>query len=301
MEIDASSTPTNNEDTEMGEGSMANSDDDEGDEGEEGDDGDDDEGSDAQNSPSKRPRTTSPLVPEIPALKSSPNFGPSDVTMGGTELPRPSKIVTERERSEGKSGSPLKTVALTASTLTSPLMSPSIASVEGSFSVPGHQSPLAASAEAASLNETMQREALDSAPTTLPPPPPEPTETEVDTAVETRNEEEEEEEMLLDIVDNANNAQIGGRETPLPAPKPEIPAEAITSEAVELPREEENMAEPSVEEKKPEEPVPEADDDDYYPDLLGDLEKSLEKQEVKPDKLDVADTKETEVAPVEES
>lgn len=268
-------TQTQNEDTEMGDGSMANSDEDEGDEGEDGEDGDEDEGSDAQNSPSK-PSRSSPSIGSIPAIKSIPNLGLSDTIIGGTELAHPSRIFTEREKAEGRFGSPLKTVALTASTLTSPLESPTVASASDSFSAPGHQSPLAATVEHSSLDEAMKQETTKSAPTTLPPPPPAPTEVEVQTAVETRQEEEEE-EMLLDIVDNANNAQIGGPEATLPAPEPETSVAAVPAEAVKVPREEEAAAEPPKEEK-PGEPAPEADDDDDYPDLLGGLERSLEKK-----------------------
>lgn len=271
-------TQTQNEDTEMGDGSMANSDEDEGDEGEDGEEGDDDEGSDAQNSPSKPPRSASPSIGLIPAIKTIPNLGPSDTVMGGTEPAHPSRIFTERERTEGKFGSPLKTVALTASSLTSPLESPTAASASGSFPAPEHQSPLAATVEHSSLDEAMKQETTESAPTTLPPPPPAPTEVEVQAAVEARQEEEEEEEMLLGIVDNANNVQIGGLEANILAPEPEVSVAAAPLEAVEVPREEETAAEPPKEEEKPEEPALEADDDDDYPDLLGGLERSLEKK-----------------------
>lgn len=288
IEADANATQTEtqtqNEDTEMGDGSMANSDDDEGDEGEEGEDGDDDEGSDAQNSPSKPPRSSSPSIGSMPAIKSVPNLVPPDTIMGGTELAGPSRILTEHEKMEKKFGSPLKTVALTASTLTSPLESPRVASANGSFSAPGHQSPIAATADLdpSNLDEAMKQETAESTPTTLPPPP-EPTIDEAQAAVETVQEEEEEvvEEMLLDIVDNAENAQIGGPEMNTPAPQPEVIVAAAPSEAVEVPKEEETVVELPKEEKGLEEPAPEAEaeaDDDDYPDLLGGLERSLEKK-----------------------
>lgn len=334
IEADASATPTHNEDTEMGDGSMAASDDDDGDEGEDGDDGEDDEGSDAQASPSKRPRTSSPPPGSLPTMTSIPDLAQPDTVMGGTEIPRPARILTEREKSEGKSGSPLKTVALTASTLPSPHVSPTFAPDSASFSAPTHQSLAVPNAELASLNEVMQLETTESAPPTLPPPPPEPTQVEIEAAVEMRQEEEEEEEMLLDIQDNANNAQIGGEEPVIPAPEPEVVPEPVLTEvllpapvkAEDVPVVDESVPEPPVEtvepieavvltetaesaepvevaaaspakltedvpvieateaagiaeEKKFEEPAPEVDDDDDYPDLLGGLERSLEKKE----------------------
>ncbi|KUJ14349.1 uncharacterized protein LY89DRAFT_136365 [Mollisia scopiformis] len=377
IEADANGTPTNNEDTEMGEGSMAASDDDDGDDGddgEDGDDGDDDEGSDAQNSPSKRPRTTSPPPGSLPPISSIPDLAQPDTIMGGTELAGPAKIFTDREKSEGKSGSPLKTVALTASALTSPHESPTFAGPAGTFPEPAHQSPVTASTEVSDLNEVMQQEVVESAPTILPPPPPEPTEAEVEAAVEMRQEEEEEEEMLLDIQDNANNAQIGGPEPVAPEPivsepvisEPErevivekllvevVPVEVIPTEiippavapteavpietipaevveTVEIPSVVQTVIEPPVlqpvevteigevvEERKAEEPAPELapvsapvpesipapeadDDDDNYPDLLGGLERSLEKKEAKQEKVETEDGKEAEPAPAVES
>jgi hypothetical protein len=138
----------------------------------------------------------------------------------------------------------------------------------------------------------MQQQAAELAPPILPPPPPEPTLAEEIASTEVRQEEEEEEEMLLDIVQNANNANIGG-DGVLPLVEPEvlvepvqhfeIPApepEPITPEAVEAPIEQEETSAPLelgpvVEEAQAEVPQAVEDDDDDFPDLLGGLEKQL--------------------------
>jgi len=73
--------------------------------------------------------------------------------------------------------------------------------------------PSAATATAIQdIEEKMQEMVESSAPIELPPPPPEPTIAHEVAAIETRQEEEEEEEILLDIVENANNANIGADE-----------------------------------------------------------------------------------------
>jgi len=182
-------------------------------------------------------------------------------------------------------------VALTTSTLTSPLESPSTTAAPP-FSDPATVSELNPIVEApgpASLDETMQQQAVDTAPPTLPPPPPEPTVAEEIAATEVVQEEEEEEEMLLDIVDNANNAHIGGDE-PLAPVVPEVPIEpvqeleelapeAIAPEIEEIPveqKEDPTPVEPTVVEVvQAEAPKPVEDDDDDFPDLLGGLEKQL--------------------------
>jgi hypothetical protein len=194
---------------------------------------------------------------------------------------------------EGLSGSPLKNVALTTSELTSPLESPTVVPHFSDFSTASvPQEPAPTAIETSNLNEDMLLETAESAPTILPPPPPEPTAAEVIASAEVLREEEEEEEMLLDIVDNANNAYIGGPEASIAAPEipaeqvpispTEAPAEMIPSEIVELPREAEQEG-PALLESAEAEPVPEVqnteEDDDDFPDLLGRLEKSLEKPE----------------------
>jgi len=298
VENETGSTPANNEDTEMGDGSMAASDDDE--DGDDGDDGEDEEGSvDNQNSPSKPPRPTSPVpLATATGIKTVPNLGLGDTPMSGLEFPRPHPMIqTERVKSEGQSGSPLKNVALATSALTSPLESPTVAAPFSDAVAPLlEQDHIATAEEKENLDEEMLLETAESAPTEIPEPPPEPTAAEVVASEELLREEEEEEEMLLDIVENANNAQIGGSDAPVAAPEiqaeqpsippAEIPTEPIPSEALEIPEEveEENsvllenaVLDPVQEEQK----VVEEEDDDF-PDLLGGLEKSLEKPEQAP-------------------
>jgi len=295
IENGAEATPTNNEDTEMGDGSMAASDDDDGDDGE-GDDGEDDEGSvDNQHSPSKPPHPASPIVTAATGIKTVPSLGFGDTPMTGLEFPRPHPMIQiERTKLEGQSGSPLKNVALTTSALTSPLESPTVAAPFSDFSTasPPKLDPVPEAVKTDSLDEEMLLETAESAPTTLPDPPPEPTAAEAQASAEVLREEEEEEEILLDIVNNANNAQIGGPDVPIPAsdvlaeqvpvPQTEAPVEAIPAETVEAPKEEE-AAEPVLLENAAPEQVPQIqsteEDDDDFPDLLGGLEKSLEKPE----------------------
>lgn len=298
-----------NEDTEMGDGSQANSDDEEGDSDEDGEEGAENDET-AENSPAKsQPRASQEPSSSFTTI---PDLSQPDTAMSGTEIPLPPKLQTSH------SGSPLKNVALTTSALASPLGSPTVASPLTKYSPvesPPHQasqSPVAAPPTLADLNEEMQQEVAETAPIELPPPPPEPTEVEIQAAVEMRREEEEEEEMLLDIVDNANNAHIGGLPAvAVPEVLPPVLAEVISeveipdekSELVELeqpvqpiqpleltepteptepldPVEPVELVEPveSTEPTEPAKPAPvsQEEDDDDFPDLLGGLEKSLE-------------------------
>jgi hypothetical protein len=284
----------------MGEGSMVASDDDE--DGDDGDEGEDEEGSvDNQNSPSKPPRPTSPVPLAATGIKTVPSLGFSDTPMSNLEFPRPHPIIqTERMKSEGQSGSPLKNVALATSALTSPLESPTVAPPFSDIgvSVPQQDSVVTA-VEKEYLDEEMLLETAESAPTELPQPPPEPTATEVAASVEVLREEEEEEEMLLDIVENASNAQIGESEVPIaapeihaeqvPIPPIEAPVEPIHSEVVEAPKETEpEPVDPVLLENAEPVTIPEVqntEDEDDFPDLLGGLEKSLEKPEQAPTSL----------------
>ena len=300
VENETGTTPANNEDTEMGDGSMAASDDDE--DGEDGDDGEDDEGSvDNQNSPSKQPRPTSPVPLTTTGIKTIPGLGLGDTPMSGLEFPRPHPMIqTERVKSEGQSGSPLKNVALTTSALTSPLESPTIAPPFSDTSAPApEQGHVTTAGEKEALNEEMLLETSESAPTEIPQPPPEPTAAEVLASEELLHEEEEEEEMLLEMVENANNAQIGGSEAPIaapeiqaeqhpeqdPIPSAEAPVESISPEALEaiegIEKEDPILLENAEPEPVQEEQKVEEEDDDF-PDLLGGLEKSLEKPEQAP-------------------
>jgi len=294
IENGAEATPTNNEDTEMGDGSMAASDDDDGDDGE-GDDGEDDEGSvDNQNSPSKPLRPASPIVTAATGIKTVPSLGFGDTPMTGLEFPRPHPTIQiERTKLEGQSGSPLKNVALTTSALTSPLESPTVAAPFSDFgtATAPQLDPVPEAVKTDSPDEEMLLKTAASAPSTLPAPPPEPTATEANASAEVLREEGGE-EMLLDIVDNANNSQIGGPEVPIaapeitpeqvPIPQTEAPVEATLDETVEATREEE-AEDPVLLENAETEAVPQVqnaeEDDDGFPDLLGGLEKSLEKPE----------------------
>jgi hypothetical protein len=278
----------------MADGSMAASDDDDGDEGEDGDEGDDDEGSiDNQSSPSKPPRPLSPTANTVPFLKETPDLASEDAAMSGVEDPIPPSLLSvEREKTEGKSGSPLKNVALTTSTLTSPLESPTIPPPFPDITrAPQLDNTLEETAELAILNEIMERETTESAPPILPPPPPEPTIAEENAAAILREEEEEEEEMLLDIVDNANNVQIGAglpvktppqiSPDPILSPRVEEPALSTSFPAIaSIPITDINTVDTTAAQEgiHSEQSVQDDDDDDDdFPDLLGGLEKSLEK------------------------
>lgn len=296
-ENEDSSTPANNEDTEMADGSAHDSDDDDGEEGEEGDD--DEEGSvDNQSSPSKNSRPISTPPPNIPAVTDSSIDQHLDIDLEGTEATaRPPLLHIDREKLEIKSGSPLKNIALTTSTLTSPLESPGTKLVNP-FSEPAPKQELNSvmeTAEPMSLDETMQQEASVTAPTLLPPPPPEPTLEEEIASKEVLAEEEEEEEMLLDIVENANSANIGGLEglapvvlevsAPVVQETEGEQADAIHPKEPEIPTEQERVQEnnpkvehdpaPPVVEEEPEVAQPAEDEDEDFPDLLGGLEKQL--------------------------
>jgi len=304
----------------MGDGSMVATDDD--DDGDDGDDGEDEEGSvDNQSSPSKPPRPISPVPLPATGIKTVPGFG--DTPMTGLEFSRPHPMIqTERVKSEGQSGSPLRNVAMATSALTSPLESPTVVPLFSDTLAAPQQDPAPAAVEKEILDEEMLLETAQSAPTEIPQPPPEPTVTEVAASAKLLREEEEEEQMLLDIVENASNAQIGGSEVSnavpeiyteqVPIPPTEAPGEPITSEIVEAPKETESEDPTSLENTKPEaepKPVPEVqntdEDDDDFPDLLGGLEKSLEKPEQPPaapkpteveEKLEPAEPVNTEAA-----
>jgi hypothetical protein len=297
IENDAGATPANNEDTEMGDGSMVATDDD--DDGDDGDDGEDEEGSvDNQGSPSKPPRPISPVPLPATGIKTVPGFG--DTPMTGLEFSRPHPMIqTERVKSEGQSGSPLRNVAMATSALTSPLESPTVVPLFSDTLATPEQDPAPIAVEKEILDEEMLLETAELAPTEIPQPPPEPTVTEVAASAELLREEEEEEQMLLDIVENASNAQIGGSEVSnavpeiyteqVPIPETEAPGEPIASEIVEASKETESGDLTSLETTIPEaepKPVPEVqntdEDDDDFPDLLGGLEKSLEKPEQPP-------------------
>ncbi|KAH7317678.1 hypothetical protein BKA65DRAFT_106158 [Rhexocercosporidium sp. MPI-PUGE-AT-0058] len=209
VETEPTSTPVHNEDTEMGDGSAANSDDDDGEDGEDGDEGDEDEGSvDVQDSPSK-PSQPSPSAASIPILPPIPSLDQGDVPMGGTEFPHaPPRLLTERF--EAKSGSPLKNVIMTTSTITSPLEPPAISSPTKAFldTHPLASSETPSEAMMESLDDEVQQEISVLSTEALPPPPPEPTIVEAVAAVEERVAEEDEEKMLLDILDSEKKIAV---------------------------------------------------------------------------------------------
>lgn len=270
-------TPNNNEDTEMADGSMHDSDDEEGEDGEDGEE-EDEASTDQPGSPSQPPRPSSATTQSTPTLADNSVSEKSDIETDGTEAPaRPPMLHIDRERLDAKSGSPLKNIALTRSALTSPAEPSTTAAPPFSDPEPIKEAkPITNTTETSTLDAAMQEEVTATAPTTLPPPPPGPTEAEMEAAVEVRKEEEEEEEMLLDIVENANNAHIGAEEAaPEAASKiidgttqsPETVLEATDATA---PVEKETIDEPQAEAAQPSE-----DDDDDFPDLLGGLEKQL--------------------------
>ena len=310
-ENDSTAHPAH-EDTEMAEGSLAASDDDGGEDGEEGDEGDDDEGSvSAQDSPSKPPRTFSPTPSDLLHMREVPNLGSKNTEMSGIDdLPGPP--LPKLETMEGKAGSPLKNVALTTSSLTSPVKSPGTAEdLLSAVAPPQATIDEPATAEPAVWNEVMQQEVAETAPSTIPPPPPEPIMTEVVSAVEERQEEEEEEEMLLDIVENTNNANIGGPQEPIPT-APEIPEAEIVSQTQEQEATVPKPQSPEVVGNEPqqtnipapvEEPLVEVtveqpiNDGDDFLDLLGGLEKQLDEPQAPAVPGPVAEAVEQQVEP----
>jgi hypothetical protein len=280
---------TVNEDTEMGEGSNAASDEEDGDEDGDEDDNENEEGSvEDQSSPSKPPRPMSPTLANLPTMQTMPD------TMPTPNFPLPANpLIAQlgRETSfEARSGSPLKNVALATSALASPMVSPSVTaappfpdnSTMSAFAPP--TTALAESeaivehlhAERAEIDHNMQIEVVESAPTTLPSPPPAPTEAELQMSSIVRKEEEEEEMMLLDVVENTN--AIVGSEIPELPPAPvmehaklrspivaatiEVPAvEAPVVAAVERLQEAISNSEPAPIEEVKTEHVPELKND----------------------------------------
>jgi hypothetical protein len=264
----------------MADGSIVASDNDDSDEGEDGEEGDEDEGSiDNQASPSKRQESSS-LSP-IPSMEEIPRPAPEDTSMSGVEIPPHPVINTDME---GKSGSPLKNVAMATSALASPVEAPPISAPVLAEKAPDVPTQVAA------IEEVMQEETAETVPPTLLPPPPEPTLAEVEAAVEERQEEEEEEVMLLDIVEG-NSAHYTEPEIPdipdVPPPQelteivstvsePEpVPLDVPLQDIQSQPEEPTNTEAPELLEPQAE-AVQHGEMEDF-PDLLGDLEKSLEK------------------------
>jgi len=203
----------------------------------------------------------------VPAPAPLPNLGPSPV----------SPFATHIEREKLATGSPLKNVALATSALASPT---GIAAPPFSDPVQGQTDP-AVDAEVTkpaeiptvdptSLDTIMQDQVAEMAPTEPPPVPPNPTIFEEITAVVERKEEEEEEEMLLDIVEQANNAQIGAEaeapiveappvSEPIATAQPEDPAPVAAVEPIPpiIPAsKQESEPEVPVSEPQPSSPAP---------------------------------------------
>ncbi|KAF7958554.1 hypothetical protein EAE96_002094 [Botrytis aclada] len=217
-------TPAKNLDTEMVDDSNPASDDDDGDEGDQGDD--DDDSVDILNSPS-RPHRDSSQDHNISTTQDIPKSSSVDIMMGGTDIPGPTKLELERVKDEGKFGSPLKQIALTTSTVNTPTVSPTETTAREpiSFSTENTDIPIAPIEK---INQEMLSIAEVSAPTELPPIPPHPTKEHEEVSVELRAEEEEEEEMLLDILENAGNPQIG-EANPIEAETPSLSSAVQTS------------------------------------------------------------------------
>ncbi|TVY47469.1 hypothetical protein LOCC1_G002202 [Lachnellula occidentalis] len=240
VEPDNGAPPANNEDVEMGDGSNAGSDDDD-----EGEEGDDDEGSEfAQGSPAKRQRTSSsPTQSNLPTMNEIPDLNP---------LPPPTPLFVaklEKEKLEVKAGSPLKVVALTTSTLTSPVPSPTNTAAPSfldpvSAPVPTNSAELP-SVDAITHDTVMQEAVSEMGPAELPPPT---TEANIDGEVaadETREEEEEEDDMLLDTFRNANDARMD-RQVSSTTTQPEVPREPAATTGPETPTSVLVAAEPEV-------------------------------------------------------
>ncbi|KAH8655066.1 hypothetical protein BGZ60DRAFT_152780 [Tricladium varicosporioides] len=254
-----------NEDTEMGEGSNAASDDDDG---SDGGSGDEDEGSiDTQNSPSKPPRhSQSPTPTSLPSMRDIPD------SLAPPAIPAIFPPHLEREKSEGKLGSPLKNVALSTSALSTPLTSPTETAPpmlsSSALPMPSLQEKVKV-LETESIDEILQDQTSAIAPPTLPLP--EPTQAEESASQQLRKEEEAE-EMLLDIVEGVN------------APSTIVSPPATVSTPTGMNEKSVSALEPEVAPKTPQAEVAkdveiekkaEDDDDDNFPDLLGGLEKSL--------------------------
>ncbi|KAM0129926.1 hypothetical protein ACHAO1_008178 [Botrytis cinerea] len=205
IEGEGGATPAKNLDTEMIDDSNPASDDDNGDEGDQGDD--DDDSVDLLNSPS-RPHRDSSQDLSISTTQDIPKSSSVDTMMGGTDIQVPIKSELERVKDEGKFGSPLKQIALTTSTVNTPTVSPTETTARAPISFLTENTDIP-SAPIEKINQEMVSIAEVSAPTELPPVPPHPTKEHEEVAVEVRVEEEEEEEMLLDILENTGNTQIG--------------------------------------------------------------------------------------------
>lgn len=255
VKAELNSAPPPNEDVEMGDGSNAASDD----EDDEGEEADDDEASEsAQGSPAKRQRTSSPAqsslsMNQIPDLNSLP-------------IPPVSPFAAklEKENPEIKAGSPLKNVALATSTLASPIPSPTV-NAPPPFLDPVPAPAPEAGVEIPPVDPTtpergMQEAVAETALKELPPPPPEATIIEEVAAAETRQEEEKEEEMLLDAMDNVNNALMGGQvpgATTQPEPIATTDTEALLSVPVAAAEPEVSIPAVSAKLDAPKEPEPE--------------------------------------------
>ncbi|KAG4031286.1 hypothetical protein MFRU_009g00760 [Monilinia fructicola] len=221
IEGEGSAIPAKNLDTEMIDDSNPASDDDDGDEGDQGDE--DDDSVDVLNSPSRPHRDSSQDHP-MSTMLDIPNLSSPDVTMGGTDNYGPTKLELERVKDEGKFGSPLKQIALTTSTVNTPVVSPTETTTREPILFPPGNTDIS-SAPIERINQEMLSIAEVSAPTELPPVPPHPTQELEDISRELRAEEEEEEEMLLDILGNAENSHIGtGIPVRTDSPAPTVPA-----------------------------------------------------------------------------
>ncbi|CAD6448087.1 e092cfa1-a2c0-424c-9eb0-e4bf7d7da31f [Sclerotinia trifoliorum] len=206
MKIDGegNTTPAKNLDTEMIDDSNPASDDDDGDEGDQADE--DDDSVDVLNSPS-RPHRDSSQDRNMPIMQDIPKLSSTDIAMGGTDNDGPTKSDLERVKDEGKFGSPLKQIALTTSTVNTPMVSPTETTLkEPNFFAAGNTDIPSAPIE--KINQEMLSVAEVTAPIELPQIPPHPTKEHEEAFIELRAEEEEEEEMLLDILDRAEIAEI---------------------------------------------------------------------------------------------
>lgn len=235
----------------MVDGSTHDSDE-EGEEGEIGEDDEDEGSAEPQNSPSKASRQ----------ISTPPPSNQPDTEMAGTEaLTSIPSLLNVEPKLELKTGSPLKNV-LTPSALTSPLETHNPSQAPKAFPEIPQQSKTPSTSPPGKLDSAMQQQAAETAPPTLPSPPPGATIAEEIAAVEVRKEEEEEEDMLLDIIDEADNSNVGAGHVAAPEePVLEMPTPAAVEERQATPQDHVQ---------------PDQDDDDDFPDLLGGLEKQLD-------------------------
>ena len=259
----------------MADGSIAASDNDDSEDGDEGEDGEEDAGSDHPASPT-RASHDDPLILDPP-----PNGGSPLIVSEDADVVNDANNSLPLSETGDKPSSSLLAVSSADIDTTPSLEAAPTTSIGTPLSeVQNAETKPDIAAQLAPVEEAMQTQIAETAPSPLPLPPPNPTDAEVESAVQERQEEEEEEQMLLDIVQKNNEEPDATETQPFLAPgaeTSEAQADTPVNEAQLVPEASRVDDMPG-----PPEPQPEAaaDDDDDFPDLLGGLEKSLEKPAV---------------------